>query len=106
MEAKVPQRLPDAKGGYFDANKYNDKAMFKFQEMMKQGIDYDLLVKATILYYKSASSFKKKIANYILDGDWFTDYEMLRLSAEAGEEKLKKHIKDELNGGQHSPYGY
>lgn len=107
MEAKVPKYLPDGQNGQFEANKYNEKAMVEFQRIiMKEHIDYNILVKATILYYKSAASFKKKIANYILEGDWRSDYQNMLLAAGAGEDQLRKHIKDELNNGEHNRYSY
>lgn len=107
MDAQVPKLLPGGRGEMFQANSYHEGAMEAFKSMLtKEGIDYDLLVKATILYYKSGASFKKKISNFILDGDWLTAYRDLELAANSGEKQLKDHIKKELGNGEYSPYSY
>ena len=57
-----------------------------------------------MLYYKSGNSYKKTIGNYILEGNWRTDYLELQQSASAGEEELKNHIKNSLDNGEHTAF--
>lgn len=104
MDAKVPSRLEDNRGNPYYVNKYNEDAAKAFTRMIANGISYELLVKSTMLYYKSGVKFKKAIGNYILQGDWRTDYEELRASAEQGSEQIKNHINQTLDNGQHNPF--
>lgn len=104
MAAKVPKTL-ESNNKVFDANKYSESAMKEFQRMIsKEGIDLEILTKSTMLYYASNKDFKKKIGNYILDGDWRTDYLELINVAELGEKALKDHINKEINGDHHNPW--
>lgn len=104
MAANVPKTL-ESNGKVFDANKYSEPAMKEFQRMIsKEGIDLEILTKSTMLYYASNKDFKKKIGNYILDGDWRTDYLELISVAELGEKALKDHINKEINGNHHNPW--
>lgn len=101
--AKVPRRLEGSRGEMYDTNKYSEAAAKEFDKMMKSGVDIHLLTKATQLYYASGTGFKKKIGNYIIDGDWRSDYKELQAAAEGGEQSLKAHITEELDNGEHTP---
>jgi len=104
QESQVPARL-SVKGRIYPANKYNEDAAVRFYKMIhKEGVDYSLVVKSTMLYYKSGIDAKKAIGNYILQGDWRTDYEDLKNSAQKGEQQLNEHIKNQLDNGEHSPF--
>lgn len=105
VDAKVPTRLEDNRGNPYYANKYSEDAAKEFHRIMtKEGVAYDLIMKSTMLYYKSGVRFKKAIGNYIIQGDWRTDYEDLKNSAGAGEQELKDHIKNTIDGGGYSPF--
>lgn len=105
-EANVPKRIEGGRGKWYPGNKYNEEAAIKFHKMIHdEGINYDILVRSTALYYASSIDFKKVIGNYILQGDWRTDYEELKNRAGEGKEELEKHIKNELkNDGEQTYY--
>ena len=104
QDAQVPARL-EVRGKVYYANKYNEQAAIAFHKMLeKEGVDYSLIVKSTMLYYKSGVDAKKAIGNYILQGDWRTDYEELKNSAQQGEQELNQHIKKQLDNGEYSPF--
>lgn len=105
-QSKVPDRLNDGKGSWYDCNKYSESAMKEFKKIINSGIDYDMLVKSTILYYASGTSYKKKISNYIIDGDWRSDYMKLQDAIYNGEDALKDHIKKEIDDGSHNQWGH
>ena len=100
IEAKVPMRLEDGKGGVYASNKFSLAAVKVFKAALSSGIQYELLVKSTMLYYKSSLKYKKTIGNYISNGDWKTDYEALKSSAASG--TLTEHIKNEISDGNQS----
>jgi hypothetical protein len=105
QDAKVPARLEGSRGEVYYANKYSEDGMKAFRNIIsKELIDYAMLVRSTILYYKSGTRFKKKIGNYITQGDWRTDYEALKEAATAGEQALREHITKEVDNGEHNSY--
>lgn len=105
--SKVPVRIQLNNGQMFDANKYSEPAMKEFKRMIeKEHIDVRTLIRSTQLYYASKSDFKKKIGNYILDGDWRSDYTNLKLSMQAGEKQLKEHIKSETKPNEATKFRY
>jgi hypothetical protein len=102
MMCKVPRRGQTNKGDEYDMNKYSEEGFKVFQQCIKDGVNIDLLIKSTTLYYASGSSYKKKIGNYLVDGDWRTDYLTLVEAAKDGEQALKDHITEELDNGEYS----
>lgn len=107
QDAKVPDRLDDGKGNWYDCNKYSEPAMKAFKNIIeKELINYNMLVKSTTLYYASGTSYKKKISNYILDGDWRSDYMKLEIAANTSEDALKEHIKKEIDDGTHDQWSH
>lgn len=105
LDSKVPSKLETKTGPYF-ANKYSGDAAKVFQKILITGYNYDLLVKSTMLYYKSGVGYKKAIGNYILQGDWLTGYEELKAAADTGEEELKSHIENTLDNGEHDNFTF
>lgn len=103
-EAKVPNRCVNSHGEPYDINKYSEDGMKAFQKALKTGALYDILVKSTMLAYKSGSRYKKTIGNYMSQGDWRSDYNTLLEKAQQGEQEVTNHIKDELNDGTVSRY--
>lgn len=95
-ESQVPMRLLDSKGTPYSANKYSEDGMKAFRKALESGIEYSVLVKSTMLYYKSSVGFKKAIGNYMKDGDWRSDYKILVDAAQGGEQSLTKHIEKEI----------
>lgn len=98
QEAKVPKYLENGKGDQYPANNYSEPAMKIFKKAIeKEGIKYDILVKSTMLYYKSQRNrFKKAIANYFIQGDWRSDYKNLLEAAGTG--NIEELIKSEIDG--------
>lgn len=103
-EAKVPARLEGSRGDVYAANKYSEDGMKAFRKTIESGVDYGVLVRSTMLYYKSSTRFKKTIGNYMAHGDWRTDYEALRSAAIDGTTAIEQHIKQETKDNGHNPY--
>lgn len=106
MAAQVPARIEDSQGNPYYANKFSEPALKVFRKALESGVDEQVLIKSTMLYYKSSVRYKKTIGNYFTGGDWRTDYEALVASASTSSEALNKHIKDEIkpNNGERSNY--
>jgi len=105
QEAKVPAKLEDHRGNLYSANKYNQDACKAFIKAIdKEGYIYDLLVKSTMLYYKSGIRLKKAIGTYFTSGEFRSDYLNLKTAAEGGETELQQHLKEEINNGEHNRY--
>lgn len=100
IDARVPARLEGSYGEFYDGNKYSAKAATAFRKMMEQGVDYDILVASTGLYYRTDRRFRISISRYIEEGQWRSDYEALKMSAQ--EDKVLDHIKNELDDGSFS----
>ena len=97
-EAEVPQRGSGATGGY-DLNKYSESAMKVFRRMLeKEKVDYSVLVKSTLLYYKTRTQYQVTIGNYIENGFWRSDYESLLSSAADG--SVHEHIQNKIDETQ------
>jgi hypothetical protein len=93
-EAEVPSRCEGKSGGY-DINKYSEDGMKAFKKMIESGVVYAVLVKSTMLYYKTHLTYALKIGNYIADGAWRSDYEALLTSAEEG--TITQHIQQQID---------
>ena len=104
QQAQIPRRVMNSRGEAYETNKYSEDGMKAFQKAMKAGTDYELLVKSTMLSYKSGSRYKKKIGNYMCEGDWRSDYLALQEKAKEGETEVITHIKNELKDGSYNPY--
>lgn len=95
QEAEVPQRGEGGSGSY-DLNKYSEGAARTFRKMLeKDGVIYAVLVKSTMLYYKTHRRYPVAISRYIEEGIWRTDYLALIESARDG--KLTDHIQNEID---------
>lgn len=95
LECGIPKRVPTRDGSY-QANAYSIKAEKEFMNILKKGYDYNTLMLATKLYYKSGS-MPKAVTNYILDGIWMGCYEDLVESAKQG--NANEYIKQNLDKG-------
>lgn len=99
QEAKVPRSIMNSRNEPYYTNKYSEDGMKAFQKALKEGVDYTMLVRSTILYYKSAG-MKKAIGTYMSTGSWRSDYEALVSAAKTG--TLSDHIKTEVKGEYNS----
>ena len=93
-DAEVPARGEGKNGGY-DINKYSEEGMKAFKKAIESSVQYPVLVKSTMLYYKTHSAYALKIGNYMADGAWRSDYEMLLTSAKEG--TITEHIQQQLD---------
>ena len=105
MEAKIPKYCDPANGkDPYIVNNYSEPAMKVFKKAIeKELVVYDVLVKSTMLYYKSTKNkFKKAVGNYFVQGDWRSDY--LALMDAAGTGTVESLIKSEMDNGNKSSY--
>lgn len=93
-DAQVPSRSESSTGSY-DVNKYSEPGMKAFKKAIESGVIYAILVKSTMLYYKTHKRYAVKIGNYMSDGIWRTDYETLKNSVEDG--TVADHIKSQID---------
>ena len=93
----IPRRSVGSDGRDYALNKYSETGMKAFQKAIKDGYDPLLLVATVKLYYGSSLGYKKTITNYLKDGDWRTDYILVRDSNERG--GLKQTIDEETSTG-------
>lgn len=104
-DAGVPAKIETGKGEYFVGNIYNETAMKIFKAGIESGkVEYDLLVKSTKLYYRSGAKWKKKVANYFVDGDWQSDYQNLVQAQMTNQEDT--YIKTVENNGPIDQWSY
>lgn len=97
LDAEIPEKLSLSNGSFYWANRYSEKANKAFQKLMKRPeMNYDILVVATRLYYKSGGA-RVTIANYILEGVWESFYDAMIINLEKG--TAEKHIKKSLQEG-------
>jgi len=92
---RVPAKIEMSNGNTYSGNKYSEDGMKAFQKAIKEGFRYDVLRTAVTLYYASATRWKKAIGNYMIAGEWRTDYHELLEQAANG--SLQKHIKKIIN---------
>lgn len=99
MEAKIPKYCDNGKGEQYIVNNYSEPAMKVFKKAIeKELVVYDVLVKSTMLYYKSTKNkFKKAVGNYFVQGDWRSDYNALLEAADTG--TVESLIKSEMDNG-------
>lgn len=104
LNAKVPARLESKGGDSYQANAFSEKAMKAYRKACESGIEHDILVKSTMLYYHSSLRFKVAIGRYMEEGIWKTHYDTLLSAAAGGEQQLTDHIKQETANDQQSSY--
>lgn len=101
--ADIPEKCVSTNGDTYSVNKYSEDGCKVFQKALKEGYDLSLLVSTVKLYYKSNTRLKKAIGNYMKDGDWRTDYEVLKKHVEDG--KVVDLIKKETDE-RHTGYSF
>lgn len=95
-ECKVPNQGESGTGDVYPLNKYSTEGMKAFRKMLEHdGIKYDILVRVTQSYYKIGTNrYKKKIGNYITEGLWRMDYEVIK---DQTVEQQQQTIQQQLN---------
>lgn len=99
ITCQVPAKLESTSGNLYSGNKYSEEGMKAFQKALKDGHEYEILVGAVALYYKSRVRWKKAIGTYMTSGEWRSDYAELISQAQAGGDALNKYIKKEADNG-------
>lgn len=94
-DAEIPFRISNDGGKPFTANAIGIDGIKAFEKILKEGIDYQVLVYATKLYYKS-DSFRKGLTNYLVQGDWEVAY--LEFKKKLDDGNIDGYIKGELGG--------
>jgi hypothetical protein len=92
IEAKVPARILNPRGDYYQANSYSEGGLKAFRKALeKEEVKYDLLVESTQLYYTGSIGLKVAIGRYMEEGMWRTQYQEIVEHTKAG--TLKEHVK-------------
>ena len=98
IEAKVPKKVTGPSGDAYQSNAYSEGGMKVFRKAIEQErIQYEKLVAATMLYYKSIP-YPVAIGRFMEEGIWRTSYSELERSIEAGT------IEDHVKTATHEPY--
>lgn len=93
LDAEVPEKWTKGRDPYY-LNRFNTKAEKELIKILKSGVQYQVLLAATKLYYKSGG-FPKTIANYFLEGVWSGCYEDMIDSLKSG--TVQQHIEKGLD---------
>jgi DNA-binding LacI/PurR family transcriptional regulator len=96
-DAGIPPRAQSGVGTTYEINQYSEEGKKAFEKLMKENIDYQILVQSTNLYYKSPV-YKQKIGNYIAQGTWRTHYDRYVLAKSKGMEA--QMIKEQTQNGR------
>jgi hypothetical protein len=98
IEAKVPRKVTGPSGDAYQTNAYSEGGMKAFRKAIEnERVQYEKLVAATILYYKSFP-YPVAIGRYMEEGVWRTGYSELERSIETG--TIDEHVKTST----HEPY--
>lgn len=95
IEAQVPRRLEARRGETYPANTYSEAGMKAFKKAIEAGANYELMVKAVMLYYKSTVSFKMAVGRLMDEGHWKTYYAELGLAASQGAEAVNNLVTEQ-----------
>lgn len=103
--AKVPSRLEAKRGESYPANTYSEDGMKAFRKAIEQGYDWNLMVNAVILYYKSSIKFKMAIGRFMEEGHWKTNYDELSQAAKKGVEAINDLVTEQTKDTDVDHYG-
>lgn len=95
MECKIPKKAESGTGDEYDLNKYSEDGMKAFRDLIKLGFQYDLLVKVTTAYYHNGTRYKKKIGNFITQGLWRMEYQVLKEQTTEEQQQTLQKLADE-----------
>jgi hypothetical protein len=96
LACQVPKKGEAGDGGLYDLNKYSEDAMKHFRDLLKSGIRYSVLVQVTRAYYKTGNlRFKKTIGNYITQGHWRLDYDIVKDQTPEQQQQTLQKQEDE-----------
>ena len=95
-ESKVPARIVNSRGEPYPVNVYSEPGMKAFRKAIeKEKVDYQLLVRATEIYYTGSIQMKVSIGRFMEEGMWRTYYDEVVRHQESGtlsdHEKTSKH---------------
>lgn len=102
-DAEIP-KTAKTKTAVYALNKFNTKAEKILEKILKQKINYQVLVMSTKLYYKSGV-MPKTIANYFIEGIWKDEYNDLAEALKGGNANAQKYINAKKKEGSSNENG-
>lgn len=102
-DAEIP-KTAKTKTGVYAVNKFNAKAEKILEKILKQNINYQVLVMSTKLYYKSGV-MPKTIANYFTEGIWRDEYNDLAEALKGGNANAQNYINEKKKEGSTNENG-
>lgn len=102
-DAEVP-KTAKTKTSVYALNKFNTKAEKILEKILKQKINYQVLVMSTKLYYRSGV-MPKTIANYFIEGIWKDEYNDLAEALKGGNANAQKYINEKKKEGSSNENG-
>ncbi len=102
-DAEIP-KTAKTKTAVYALNKFNTKAEKILEKILKQKINYQVLVMSTKLYYKSGV-MPKTIANYFIEGIWKDEYNDLAEALKGGNANAQKYINEKKKEGSSNENG-
>lgn len=103
IRAEVPAAAK-TKTGTYAVNKYNDKANKILEKAVKSGVDFETLVNATKIYYKSGV-MPKTIANFFIEGVWKEEYNTFVDKLKEGTQSLQQYVREKVKEGESNTDG-
>jgi len=99
-DASVPEKVYMKDGTFYWANRFSNDAEKTLLKALKDGIQYDILLAATRLYYKGGGQ-PKAISGYFKEGTWKQTYHDMLTSLKDGTtaSHIKKNIDTEKKDG-------
>jgi hypothetical protein len=95
LECKIPERGYDASGRPYALNKYSKDAEAAFIKAVESGYDPRIIALSLKMYYSSSVAYKKTVTNYMVSGEWQSDYDTIVRKSKDG--TLTEHLKKELS---------
>lgn len=102
-DAEIP-KTAKTKTAVYALNKFNTKAEKILEKILKQNINYQVLVMSTKLYYRSGV-MPKTIANYFIEGIWKDEYNDLAEALKGGNANAQKYINEKKKEGSSNENG-
>lgn len=94
----IPNRIQTSDGTSYNVNRYSDKALKVFIQIMHDDeIDKNLFGLATKLYYARKGAYVQTLTNYLIDRTWEGEYLELKKKVDKGE-SLTNYVDKEVKG--------
>ncbi len=100
LMCEIPTKLPLGNGGFYWANRYNEKAADVLQKLLNDPkINNQALVLSTKLYYKAENTGREMIGNYLTRGTWRSAYDEFVEKAREGAKSLEDYVREQMSSG-------